>query len=52
MPGFLIGSIVVVLIILVIVIPNICIVQQGRAYVIESFMSKSPLWSVLPARFL
>ena len=46
MPGFLIGSIVVVLIILVIVIPNICIVQQGRAYVIEFLGAYRTTWQM------
>ena len=46
MPGFLIGLIVVVLIILVIVIPNICIVQQGRAYVIEFLGAYRTTWQM------
>ena len=46
MPGFLIGMIVIVLIILVIVIPNICIVQQGRAYVIEFLGAYRTTWQM------
>jgi regulator of protease activity HflC (stomatin/prohibitin superfamily) len=46
MPGFLIGLIVIVLIVLVIVIPNICIVQQGRAYVLEFLGAYRTTWQM------
>ncbi|MBQ7736952.1 MAG: peptidase, partial [Oscillospiraceae bacterium] len=46
MPGILIALAVVAVVILVIVIPNICIVQQGRAYVIEFLGAYRTTWQM------
>ena len=46
MPGMFIALAVIVIVVLAIVIPNICIVQQGRAYVIEFLGAYRTTWQM------